>query len=74
MTNPDIDPDPLVALQSDFPAFHIWRETTLTGVRYIARSRHLGQNPHTLVTHDPAEMRAVLATATIPAQSSRSAR
>jgi len=54
--------------RTHFPAFHIWCETTLTGVRYIARSRHLSQNPHTLVTTDPAELRAVLTAATIPAQ------
>jgi hypothetical protein len=50
----------LAALQNDFPQFHIWSENTLTGRRYIARSRHLGQNPHTLVTPDPGELRAVL--------------
>jgi len=74
MTNPDVTPDPLPALQRDFPAFDIWRETTLTGVRYIARSRHLSQNPHTLITRDPAELRAVLTAATIPAQQSGSTR
>jgi hypothetical protein len=74
MTNPDVAPDPLTAMQRDFPAYDIWQETTFTGVRYIARSRHLNQNPHTLVTSDPAELRAVLAAATIPAQQSRSTR
>jgi hypothetical protein len=67
-------PDPLAALQHDFPAYDIWRETTLTGMRYIARSRHLNQNPHTLITRDPDELRAVLSAATIPAQQSRSTR
>jgi len=74
MTPPEQTADPLAALQNDFPAFDIWRETTLTGVRYIARSRHLNQNPHTLVTRDPAELRAALTAATIPAQQSRSTR
>jgi len=74
MTNQDVTPDPLAALQRDFPAFDIWRETTLSGARYIARSRHLNQNPHTLVTRDPAELRAALTAATIPAQQSRSTR
>ena len=64
--------DPLTALQRDFPAFEIWREITHTGVRYIARSKLLSQSPHTLVTKDPAELRAALAAATIPAQPTRS--
>jgi hypothetical protein len=72
--NPDVTPDPLAALQRDFPAYDIWREPTLTGARYIARSRYLNQNPHTLITQDPAELRAVLTAATIPAQQSRSTR
>jgi len=29
--------------------------------RYIARSRHLGKSPHTVVTADPAELLAALA-------------
>jgi len=66
MTNPDVVPDPLAALQRDFPAYHFWRETTLTGPRYIARSRHLSQSPHTLVTRDPAEIRAELSAAKPP--------
>jgi hypothetical protein len=49
------------ALQADFPAFRISLETTLTGPRYVARSRDLSQNPHTVVTGDPAELRAALA-------------
>jgi hypothetical protein len=66
MTNPDVVPDPLAALQRDFPAYHFWSETTLTGPRYIAQSRHLSQSPHTLVTRDPAEMRAELSAAKPP--------
>lgn len=54
----------LAALQTDFPAFSITRETTLNRPRYIARSLHLTQRPHTLITADPAELRAALATAT----------
>jgi hypothetical protein len=64
--------DPLPALQRDFPSYDIWCEPTLTGVRYIARSCHLNQNPHTLITKDPDELRSVLTAATIPAQRSRS--
>jgi hypothetical protein len=56
----------LAALQEDFPAYRIWLETTLTGPRYIARSRHLNHNPHTLITRDPAELRAELSAATHP--------
>jgi hypothetical protein len=67
-------PDPLPDLKHDFPAYDIWRETTLAGVRYIACSCHLNQNPHTLITKDPDELRAVLTAATIPAQQSRSTR
>jgi len=63
----NVVPDPLAALQRDFPAYHFWRETTLTGPRFIARSRHLSQSPHTLVTRDPAEMRAELSAAKPPA-------
>ncbi len=59
-------PDPLTILQRDFPGYRIWRENTLTGSRYIARSPHLNQNPHTLITHDPAEVRAELSAAKPP--------
>jgi hypothetical protein len=55
----------LAALQNEFPQFHIWSENTLTGRRYIARSRHLNQHPHTLVTPDPGELRAALDTTRI---------
>jgi hypothetical protein len=41
---------------------------TVFPVRYIAQSHYLNQNPHTLVTKDPDELRAALAAATIPAQ------
>jgi hypothetical protein len=56
----------LAQLQTDFPSFLITREATLTGPRYIARSRHRSQNPHTLITADPAELRAHLAAAQHP--------
>jgi len=54
-------PDPLPALQADFPAFRIWRETIYGRVRYIAHSPHLGLHPHTVITADPDELRAALA-------------
>jgi uncharacterized membrane protein len=53
----------LTALQGEFPAFRITRETTLQGPRYIVRSLRLSQHPHTLITADPAELRAALAPA-----------
>jgi hypothetical protein len=53
----------LATLQEEFPAFRIWQETTLTGPRYIACSRHLNQSPHTLITRDLAELRAELSAA-----------
>ncbi len=50
----------LDGLRADFPQFWIWRENTGSGVRYVARSQRAGLNPHTVVTADPAELRAVL--------------
>jgi hypothetical protein len=52
--------DPLVRLRDDFPQFEIWRENICGRRRYIARSRHLNVNPYTVVTEDPAELRAAL--------------
>ncbi len=50
----------LTALRADFPAFRIWREITTGRTRYIARRLHPGPGPHTVVTHDLAELRAAL--------------
>jgi hypothetical protein len=47
-------------LRDDFPAFRIWREITPGRIVYIARRRHPGTQPHTLVTPDPAELRTAL--------------
>jgi hypothetical protein len=47
-------------LRADFPQFWIWRENTGSGVRFVARSQRAGLNPHTVVTADPAELRAAL--------------
>jgi hypothetical protein len=52
--------DPLPALRADFPAFRIWREDVCDRVLYVTRSLHLGLNPYTVVTDDPAELRAAL--------------
>jgi hypothetical protein len=53
-------PDQLPALRADFPAFRIWRENVGGRVLYVARSQNLSLNPHTVVTDDPAELRAAL--------------
>ena len=53
-------PDPLPALQQQFPAFLIWRENMYGRPRYVSRSRHLSLNPHTVITDDPDELRAAL--------------
>jgi hypothetical protein len=60
----------LAALQREFPAYFITLEIRITGPRFIARSRHLGQNPHTVITRDPEELRATLAAAQAQQQSS----
>jgi hypothetical protein len=51
----------LVGLQADFPAYRIWREVVGTRVRLVAVSELPGVSPHTVVTDDPAELRAALA-------------
>jgi hypothetical protein len=52
--------DDLTGLQADFPAFQIWREEFPGRSRYVARSRYLGLNPHTVVTTDLRELREAL--------------
>jgi hypothetical protein len=60
----DIEGDnELASLQAGFPKFQIWREITCDRIRYIARSLHLGLNPHTVITADPDELRAALSDA-----------
>jgi O-methyltransferase involved in polyketide biosynthesis len=56
----DAGPGELASLREEFPGFRIWRETTGERVRYVARSQRPGLNPHTVVTDDPAELRAAL--------------
>ena len=53
----------LAALQADFPQFQIWPEVTLDRLRYISVSTDLDLNPHTVVTGDLAELRAILQSA-----------
>jgi len=50
----------LAALREEFPAFRIWREITGDRVRFVARSRRPGLNPHTVVTPDLGELRNAL--------------
>jgi hypothetical protein len=61
-------PAVLAALTAAFPQFAISRETIADRTRYVSRARTPGQNPHTVVTDDPAELRAILITAARPAQ------
>jgi O-methyltransferase involved in polyketide biosynthesis len=51
----------LTALRSEFPTHKIWRDETRGQVRYVARSRHLGLGPHTVITPSVAELRDALA-------------
>ena len=57
-------PAELAALAAAFPQFAVSRETIGDRTRYVSRSRTPGLNPHTVVTDDPAELRAILAAAT----------
>ena len=56
----------LAALRQDFPAFRIWQETMSERVRYVARRQHPDARPHTVVTADPEELRALLGGASAP--------
>jgi hypothetical protein len=59
-TDPPAAPDHLPGLREDFPAFRIWREDICGRTRYIACRQHRDQHPHTVITDDPAELRAAL--------------
>jgi hypothetical protein len=50
----------------DFPGFRVWQEVTGDRTRYIARSLHLDTHPHTVVTADLDELRAILPAAPAP--------
>ena len=60
------DPTETVAqLAADFPAFAFWSEFTADDrIRYGARRRYDGTNPHTVLTTDVAELREALSTGT----------
>jgi len=53
----------LAVLRAEFPAYEMWQEDTPGRIRYVARSRAPGVNPHTLITADVEELREVLRTA-----------
>src|SRR5712691_646670 len=57
---PPATPDPLLALQHQFPRYRISQESVCDRVRYVARSLEHGLRPHTVITDDLAEMRAAL--------------
>jgi hypothetical protein len=54
----------LADLVHDFPGYRIWQEPIGDRVRLVAVRREPGTSPHTLVTTDPAELRAALANST----------
>jgi hypothetical protein len=60
----NIAPDAaLSALRAEFPGFRVWAEPAGGRYRFVARRRHPGTGLHTVVTSDPAELRAALAAA-----------
>jgi hypothetical protein len=50
----------LAMLRADFPGHLIGEESIMGRVRYVARRRWQGTQPHTVVTPDLAELRAAL--------------
>lgn len=50
----------LTALRRDFPRYEIDAEVIPGAVRFSARRREPGPGRHTVVTRDPAELRAEL--------------
>jgi hypothetical protein len=53
----------LAALQRDFPRFRIWLEPTYSQNRFVARRQFPGTGLHTVISKDPAELRAALSAA-----------
>lgn len=53
----------LAALRAEFPGFHIWIEAAGSSYRFAARRQRPGTGLHTVITADPAELRATLAAA-----------
>jgi hypothetical protein len=63
--------DDLTVLRDEFPAYWIWREETPGRCRYVARSKHQGLNPHTVVTPYLRELRDALQPGQDPQASGR---
>jgi O-methyltransferase involved in polyketide biosynthesis len=61
----------LASLRKDYPGFRVWQEVTGDRVRYVARRLPPGIGPHTVVTADLGELRAVLDHAPAPPQAVR---
>jgi hypothetical protein len=53
----------LAALRAEFPRFRIWIEAAPSGYRFAASRQRPGSGLHTVITTDPAELRATLAAA-----------
>jgi hypothetical protein len=51
----------LAMLRTEFPGHLIGEECIMGRIRYVARRREEGTNPHTVVTPDLGELRAALA-------------
>jgi hypothetical protein len=51
----------LAALRQEFPGYRVWLEPAHDRYRFVARRLHPGTGPHTVITSDPAELRAALA-------------
>jgi len=56
----------LAALRQEFPGYRVWLEPAYGRYRFVARRLHPGTRPHTVITSDPAELRAALAVAARP--------
>jgi hypothetical protein len=56
----------LAALRQEFPGYRIGLEPAYGRYRFIARRLHPGTRPHTVITSDPAELRAALRPASPP--------
>jgi len=54
----------LAVLRREFPGYRIWLDPVPGRQRFVARRRRPGPGPHTVVTSDPAELRAALAAGT----------
>jgi hypothetical protein len=60
-------PDELASLREESSGFRIWREAYGEHIRYVAQRVHPAARPHTVVTADPAELRAALSMSSHPA-------